>query len=37
LAGYPPPSVGDGICDNENNMEACDYDGLDCIKGIYTE
>ena len=37
LAGYPPPSVGDGICDSKNNITACDFDGLDCIKGKITK
>ena len=25
-----PSFIGDYICDDKNNNEACDYDGLDC-------
>ena len=31
-AGYFPPSVGDGFCDDETNNVHCQYDGLDCCK-----
>ena len=36
LGGYHPgngvssPSIGDGICHDDNNIAACGYDGLDC-------
>ena len=28
--GYPPFMVGDGICQDEYNIEECLFDGLDC-------
>ena len=39
-ATLPPPAfscpgpqyLGDGVCDQPNNIQACDYDGGDCLK-----
>ena len=28
-----PGSIGNRICDNENNHAVCNYDGLDCCEG----
>ena len=28
--GVSSPSIGDGVCHDDNNIAACDYDGLDC-------
>ena len=32
FAGFPPPSVGDGFCNDETNNVHCYYDGLDCCR-----
>ena len=30
-------AIGDGLCDDTNNNEKCDWDGLDCCKNtIYS-
>ena len=29
-AGSPPSTVGDGFCNDENNVQDCLFDGLDC-------
>ena len=32
VAGFPPPSIGDGFCNDEFNTVHCYYDGLDCCR-----
>ena len=27
-------AIGDGVCDDANNIEPCDFDGLDCCGEI---
>ena len=27
-------AIGDGVCDDANNVEPCDFDGLDCCGEI---
>ena len=31
-AGFHPPSIGDGFCNDETNNVHCYYDGLDCCR-----
>jgi hypothetical protein len=32
-AGFPPPYVGDGVCNEETDIIECNYDGGDCLLG----
>ena len=36
-AGFLPPSVGDGFCNDDTNTQQCNFDGGDCCVNVNTD